>query len=202
MKRFSLLCAFSALVLSGVAHANINWVNKNIAQDTDPTQGTFVTMLVPQEFGDQSRAAYLCRENDRSDGLTNVGKAIVIKGQPISTAVCYLPWRGKEYKRTDNFDLLRIWGNDPRFGRKGFEWVEPGSKYNPTVDLHLDSYAFGINSNGGHPIYACLDKRTGTLGKLLYPHPDFKVALCFVPMGGIEHQVVAPDYLILKKTYN
>jgi len=89
--------------------AEVSWVNKDLAQSSDASKPNHVTMLANNEYGDTNRNAYLCRENDRSDGLTNVGKAIVIKGQPLSTAACFIPWHGKEYKRTSNFDLLKIY---------------------------------------------------------------------------------------------
>lgn len=173
------------------------WVNKNIAQGTSPGANYYVSMLVDHEFGDKNYQAYLCRENDRSDGLTNVGKAIVRKGQPLSTAVCYIPWDGKEYKRTENFDL---------FNAGGFKWVGPNDNTGPSggyanyfsggwaYDIHLDSYAFGPDRIGA-PIFACLDGRTATVGKLIYTQIGSDLnGRCYVPMGGREHVVLYPNY--------
>lgn len=169
------------------------WVNKNVAQGTSPAGNNYASMLVDHEFGDKNYQAYLCRENDRSDGLTNVGKAIVRKGQPLSTAVCYIPWDGKEYKRTENFDLLDV--------RPGFKWVSPQQpelinyfSNGWAYDIHLDSYAFGPDRIGS-PIFACADLRTGTLGKLIYTQIGSDlVGRCYVPMGGREHVVLYPNY--------
>lgn len=186
-----------AMTLIGVTFSSqswaVTWVNKNVAQSTSMASNHYVSMLVDHEFGDKNYQAYLCRENDRSDGLTNVGKAIVRKGQPLSTAACYIPWDRKEYKRTENFDLLDA--------RPGFKWVFPqqsgqtnyfsnGSAY----DIHLDSYSFGPDRIGS-PIFACMDGRTGTLGKLLYTQIGSDlVGKCYVPMGGREHVVLYPNY--------
>jgi len=186
---FSVAVTLIAMTFSSQSWA-VTWVNKNVAQSNDPSKAGYVTMLVDHEFSDKSRNAYLCRENDRSDGLTNVGKAIVEKGKPLSQSACYIPWKGKEYKRTENFDLLQVGG----------KWVAPSSTtshyFNSgySYDIHLDSYSFGDII--GQPIYACMDLRTGTLGKLMYVliSQQGYVGTCYVPMGGREHAVPYPGY--------
>jgi len=199
MKSRNVLSAFGIIsVVFSSQTCAVGWVNKNIAQGTSPGANNYASMLVDHEFGDKNYQAYLCRENDRSDGLTNVGKAIVRKGAPLSTAVCYIPWDGKEYKRTENFDLLDA--------RPGFKWVWPHDDTGPigghksyfsggwNYDIHLDSYAFGP-TRIGEPIFACLDGRTATVGKLIYRQIGSNiVGRCYVPMGGREHVVLYPNY--------
>jgi hypothetical protein len=194
MKNQNLFLTFGIIsVVFSSQTCAVGWVNKNIAQGIAPASNYYASMLVDHEFGDKNYQAYLCRENDRSDGLTNVGKAIVRKGQPLSTAVCYIPWDGKEYKRTENFDLLDA--------RPGFKWVFPQQpelinyfSNGWAYDIHLDSYAFGPGRIGA-PIFACMDGRTGTLGKLIYTQIGSDlVGRCYVPMGGREHIVLYPNY--------
>ena len=185
MKRLQIaVLMMSCFAVYPTVAADVYWVNKNLAQSTDSSKPNHVTMIFNHEYGDTNRNAYYCRENDRSDGLTNVGKAIVFKGQPLSTAACFIPWDGKEYKRTENFDLLKI--NGP------FKW----SSGNVATSIHLDSYSFGPSHI--RPIYGCHDGRTGTLGKLLYTQTaQGTYGICYVPMGGVEHKVIKSGFAVL-----
>ncbi len=138
----------------------VEWVDKNSIFSELAT-------FMGYEGGYTTNRMYYCRENNRTDGTTVVGKAIVRGNDPINRATCYIPWGGKENKRTENFDVLIL--------RTGwlFAHVDDASPL-----LHLNSY------ERGNPIkatYGCIAH--GVLGKYFVEHDT-----CYYPLAGSERK--------------
>ncbi|MGM8228113.1 hypothetical protein ACSV5M_16140 [Cellvibrio sp. ARAG 10.3] len=140
----------------------VEWLNKS------NNIGTFMGY---EDGYNQKDAMYFCRENNRTDGTTVVGKAIVKQGRsgPLSTAVCYIPWGGKENSRKENFDLLVL----PEGWR--FSHIDSQASL-----INLDSYERG---NPPKATYGCAHYPTGIIGKYFVEHNA-----CYYPYGGKERK--------------
>lgn len=162
MKKFILALATLVGPVT-MAHA-VQWVH---ADSPNASQATFISY----ERGNPNIRLYFCREI-RDDGKTNVGKAVVYSGNPISSAICYVPHKTKQYDVGRRFELLIL--NE--------SWTFADSRISH-APIHLDSYEFRT----GEETFGCIDGNSAIIGKYFTSSKA-----CYVPEGGKEYEIKDP----------